>query len=208
MLLAASCASNGKVTAEQAAPPKPDETEPAQAAQAAALAGAVLDGDGLGRVKLGAPLPPDLATAGRYYAGYYADAQPLEGFELGPAGVLAIVEGGAFTAFGNEHPGQPAPDDVRARTLASGAASALTVRMIVVTDPAVSTVSGVRVGTGIAAFRAALADAELKRYPPLWEDPTCLAEASGLAYFFDGCPASDAAPPAEGAKVVRIVARR
>jgi hypothetical protein len=204
------CAANGGSGAQQAAP-RPAANQAAPAAPAApppSAEAAVLDGTGLGRVKLGAPLPPDLAVAARYHTSYYADAQPLEGFVLGSPGVLAIVDGGAFPAYGNAHPGATAPDDLRARTLAAGAASKLSVRMIVVTDPSVATANGLRVGTDLAGVRAAFPDARLQRVPPLWEDPTCLIEAAGLAFFFDRCPRSDGDPPANDAKVARIVARR
>jgi hypothetical protein len=199
------CASNGSVTTEQAAPVRSDTPAPAHPAPQPE---AVLDAAGLDRVKVGAVLPPDLAVAERYHASYYADAQPLEGFEFGSRGALAIVDGGAFAAFGNGHPGQMPPADVRAATLAAGAAGRLTVRMIVVTDPAITTARGVRAGATLATVRSAFPDAPLKRLPPLWEDPTCLIEGAGLAVFFDGCPRTDQEPSAKGAKVVRIVARR
>jgi hypothetical protein len=202
------CTPDGGVSGEQAAPTRtaaPASTPPPQPAPNAQ---AVLDATGLGAVKLGAPLPPDQVVSERYHASYYADAQPLEGFALGSPRVLAIVEGGAFMAHGTQHPGQPAPDDVRARTLVAGAAGALVVRMIVVTDPAVATPSGVRVGTDLATFRKAFPLAPLRRVPPLWDDPSCLVEVADLAFFFDGCPRSDSEPPAPTAKVIRIVARR
>jgi hypothetical protein len=202
------CTSDGGVSAEPAAPTRTAAPARTPQPQSAPNAEAVLDATGLGRVKLGAPLPSDHAVAERYYTGYYADAQPLEGFALGSARILAIVEGGAFTAHGTEHPGQPAPDDVRARTLAAGAAGALVVRMIVVTDPAIATPSGVRVGTELSTFRRAFPLAPLRRVPPLWDDPSCLVEVADLAFFFDRCSNSDGEPAPPDAKVIRIVARR
>lgn len=158
----------------------------------------------LSTLQIGSPLPqaiihsPDLES--QYTTSFYGDAQPLEGFTLSDPPAFVVVKGGPFADWGMENPGQKPPDTLRNRALSRARAGALSVEMIVITDPRPKTANGAFVSQDLAAFTRAYPDAPRKRLPALWEEPSCVAEQNGLWFFFDRCDI-------DAAKIIRIVIR-
>jgi len=160
---------------------------------------------GVDDLEVGSPLPAkraqNAALATQYTTAYYGDGQPLEGFTFEDPPVFAVVSGGPFRAFANEHPGQPPSAKVKSRALDAARASKLSTQMLVVTDPQLKTTLGIGVGEDAAAFSRAYPQAALTPIPALWEEPSCVAQSDTLWFFFDRC---DHDPRA---RIIRIVVR-
>lgn len=165
--------------------------------------------DGIGPIRIGAPLSADLAKVEAYALRLYADAQPLEGFWVGEPPVFAALASGPYRKWLQES-GQldvPPPERFAAaalRDVRGGAA----IEMAYVEAPGITTAEGVGVGTRYADFMGAYPDAEVGRIPPLFEEPTCTGQTGALPrvhFFFDRC--EDAGPPPPDAVVVRIAVR-
>lgn len=188
-------------------PPPRQELKPqpvAEPAPQAPTAGAQwrITSKGIGRLKLGAAVPePANGYEASYATTFYADAQPLEGFQVADPPALAVVSGGPFETWGYDHPGDEAPDSIRQRAVTMARTGKLPIEMIVITDPRPKTEQGVGVGDSHASFAKALPAAELQRFPGLWEEPSCVATQDTIWYFFDRCDVPDQA------KLLRIVVR-
>jgi hypothetical protein len=184
-------------------PPQRPEPRAAVAEQPAVAAQWRITSTGVGALTLRAAVPqPAAGFAASYTTTFYADAQPLEGFQFSDPPALAVVAKGPFEAWGNAHPGKEAPAAIRKRAASLATAGKLPVEMIVITDPRARTEEGVGAGDSYAsAVRANPKLTELERFPGLWEEPSCVATQGSIWYFFDRCDA-----PAE-AKLLRIVVR-
>jgi hypothetical protein len=197
--------------APQVPPPRPDlpspsqqqpVAEPAPQVQAAGASWRITS-KGVGPLKLGAAVPePATGYQASYATSFYADAQPLEGFQLTDPPALAVVSGGPFKTWGYDHPGDEAPAAIRQRAIALARTGKLPIEMIVITDPRPKTEQGVGAGDSYASYaQANPATAELQRFPGLWEEPSCVATQDTIWYFFDRCDVPDQA------KLLRIVVR-
>ncbi|MFZ5477321.1 MAG: M20/M25/M40 family metallo-hydrolase [Myxococcota bacterium] len=160
-----------------------------------------IDETGVGAVRVGEPIPAGEATVARYRTRLYADAQPLEGFELADPPVLATIRG-PYETFGYDHPGEPLPAGMAEKAVAK--AKRAKVEMIVVTDPAVGTAEGLHVGSTFGEVRAAWPDAKLTQLPGLWEEPSCLVERGRLVLFFAKC---EGGKIGDDERVIRMVVR-
>jgi hypothetical protein len=191
--------------APQVPPPRPQlqpVAEPALPPQAAGGPWRITS-KGVGPLKLRAAVPePANGFEATYATSFYADAQPLEGFQIADPPALALVSGGPFKTWGNDHPGDEAPAAVRQKAMSLARAGKLPIEMIVITDPRPKTAQGVGAGDSYASFASANpAAAELQRFPGLWEEPSCVASQDTIWYFFDRCDVPDQA------KLLRIVVR-
>jgi len=158
---------------------------------------------GVGTLVLGVAVPE---PAGRFEASYattfYADAQPLEGFQFTDPPAVAYVKGGPFSKWGYDHPGSEAPAKIIQRAVGLARAGKLPIDMIVITDPRPKTEQGVGVGDPYTSFaKANPAATKLQRFPGLWEEPSCVVAEDTVWYFFDHCEAPDQA------KLLRIAVR-
>jgi hypothetical protein len=158
---------------------------------------------GVGDVLLGAKLPePRDGFAARYRTSFYGDAQPLEGFALDEPPVLAVVKKGPFTSWGANHPGDDPPDAIKAQALARARSGALSIGMLIITDPRPKTAEGIAVGDDYATFARAYPDlTPPEQFPALWEEPSCVISQQTLWFFFDRCD------DREHAKIIRIAVR-
>ena len=158
---------------------------------------------GVGTLALGAAVPePASGYEAAYTTTFYADAQPLEGYAFADPPAVAYVARGPFSKWGDDHPGEEAPDAIKRQAIARTRSGALRADMIVTTDPRPKTVQGVGVGDAYAAFAAANPGAtELQQFPGLWEEPSCVVSEASIWYFFDRCDARDKT------KLIRIVVR-
>lgn len=165
--------------------------------------------DGIGPIRLGAPIPAELAVADRYTLRLYADAQPLEGFWIGEPAIFAALADGPYRRWlaDSGELDVPPPNRFAADAVREASAGAL-VEMAYVEAPGITTPEGVGVGTRHDDFIGAYPDAEVGPIPPLFEDPTCMGQTGALPrvhFFFDRC--EDGASPPPDARVVRIAVR-
>jgi hypothetical protein len=193
-----------------AAAPAPDPTNTFAAAlpsgdRTAPLAGTpaawLITPKGIGSLRPGARLNALTGDIGsRYLARFYSDAQPIEGFAFDEPPVFIAVRNGPFAAWGRAHAGEPVPDAIKQRAVELAEAGKLSVSMLIVTEKGPKTDRGVGVGDSYASFAKAYPGAGTPaKFPPLWEDPTCVITQKTLWFFFDRCD--------ERAKVSRIVIR-
>jgi hypothetical protein len=193
-----------------AAEPAPDPTNTFAAAlpsgeRTTSIAGTpaawLITAKGIGSLRPGArlgALTGDIAS--RYLATLYSDARPLEGFAFDEPPVFIAVSNGPFAAWGRAHAGEPVPDAIKQRAVELAQAGKLSVSMLIVTEKGPKTDRGVGVGDSYASFAKAYPGAGIPaKFPPLWEDPTCVITQKTLWFFFDRCD--------ERAKVKRIVVR-
>ncbi len=158
--------------------------------------------NGVGPYIVGKPIPKAALVGAQYYTSFYADAQPLEGFTLKDFGLIVLVEGGPFSKWGMDHPGEPVPKRIEKAALKQ--APKLKIQMIVVTDPALNADGNVHVGSTFAELRAAWTDAKLTMLPGMWEEPSCVVLKGKVSAFFAKC---EGGKVADDAKVIRIVVR-
>lgn len=159
---------------------------------------------GAGEIHLG-----DVAKAGSYSTQRYADGRPLEGFMFEKDAIFAAVDGGPFVMWGMDHPGLPAPPEIREEALRLAHTGHLRFSMLVVSGGSLATDRGIKVGTGYAALKNAYPKLELKSLPPLWENPTCAVHEDNLWFFLNGCRVEGDAPKVDSAaQVIRIVVHR
>lgn len=174
-------------TGDAAAPSVPPAPPPAPAPAPAprASGGKVIDGGGVGDVRVGAPIPRDyLADAkdarARYDIRWVADAQPFEAFRVGDPPVLAVFDG-PFTRWAKNNVGELAPQrfvESALRVARNGAP----VRWIVVEEAGHATVAGIGVGSTFADVAAAYPGAKVSQLPEWFEArPTCSVAPPGLA---------------------------
>jgi hypothetical protein len=158
---------------------------------------------GVGPLVLGAAVPEPAAGFETSYATtFYADAQPLEGFQFADPPAGAFVKGGPFSKWGYDHPGEEAPAKVKQRAVGLARTGKLPIDMIVITDPRPKTQLGIGVGDPYTSFaKSNPAATKLQRFPGLWEEPSCVVSEETVWYFFDHCDAPDQA------KLLRIVVR-
>lgn len=196
---ASSASDPNGLLAPELPPPRSPAVEQAPSAPAAARVWRITS-DSVGPLKLGGSITePAAGFAATYRTSFYADAQPLEGFALDDPPVLAVVAGGPFSHWGQDHPGDAAPADVKQRAVELARTGKLTIGMIIVTDPRPKTEREVGVGDSYASFARAYEDLKPSRFPGLWEEPSCVASQATRSFFFDRCDAL------EGAKLIRIV---
>jgi hypothetical protein len=176
----------------------------------------VVSQDGVGPIRVGEALPSRfrdrrLLTAG-YVATYYSDGQPLEGFKFADPPVTAYVHG-AFHEWGMTHVSPKGstspPSAIRDRTIQAVLAGQLRVKMIVVESPDLKTDRGIGIGASKEEFQRAYPKLQIESIPPLWEDPTVLAQDGRLVFFFASAveqPQKQGAPTAIAkTNVVRMV---
>jgi hypothetical protein len=165
--------------------------------------------DGIGPIRIGAPLSADLAKVEAYALRLYADAQPLEGFWVGEPPVFAALATGPYRKWLQESGQLDVPPAERfAAAALRDVEGGATIEMVYVEAPGITTPEGVGVGTRYEDFMGAYPDAEVGRIPPLFEEPTCTGQTGALPrvhFFFDRC--EDAGPPPADAVVVRIAVR-
>jgi hypothetical protein len=180
-----------------AALPSADRATPSAGTPAAWL----ITARGVGGLRVGARLSGltgDIAS--RYTTALYADAQPLEGFVLEEPPVFVTVRNGPFAGYGRAHAGEPVPDAIGQRAVELAEAGKLSISTLVVTQKGPKTERGIGVGDSYASFAKAYPGAGTPaKFPPLWEDPTCVITQKTLWFFFDRCD--------ERAKLTRIVVR-
>lgn len=194
-----------------AAEPAPDPTNTFAAAlprgerTATSLGGTpaawLITAKGVGGLHIGAGLDGLTGDIGsRYATALYGDAQPLEGFALEEPPVFIGVRNGPFSGWSRAHTGEPVPDAIKQRALELAHAGKLSISLLIVTEKGPKTDRGVGVGDSYARFASAYPAAGTPaRFPPLWEDPTCVITQKTLWFFFSRCD--------ETAKLTRIVVR-
>ena len=156
-----------------------------------------------------ARVAPDLPE--RYKTTLYADAQPLEGFLLGPKPFLAVVDGGPYHPFGMASPGEPIPDSMPAEAVKRAQEGKLTVSMIVVSEPGLTTGAGLGVGSTFAQLKKAHPKHSAFTLPGLWEEPSCVAKptkTSAIHFFYKTCDGKAESLIADDEPAIRIVVRR
>ncbi|HET6338459.1 MAG TPA: hypothetical protein VFG30_34800 [Polyangiales bacterium] len=194
----------------EAAAPAPDPTNTFAAAlpsgeRASSAAGTpaawLITARGVGGLLIGARLAGitgDIAS--RYTTALYGDAQPLEGFVLEEPPVFLTVRNGPFSGWSRAHTGEPVPDAIKQRAVELAEAGKLSISTLVITEKGPKTDRGVGVGDSYASFAKAYPGAGTPaKFPPLWEEPTCVITQKTLWFFFDRCD--------ERAKIKRIVVR-
>ncbi|HYO69525.1 MAG TPA: hypothetical protein VEU33_25950, partial [Archangium sp.] len=151
---------------------------------------------GIGGIHLGAPLGAgqlgtEQQARARYALRFYADAQPLEGFWLGTPPVFAALETGPFRAWveaGNELE-LPSPSRFSAAAVAQ-ALQGTPVVMLYVETPGYHTPEGAEVGMSHNELMQLYADLQVRAFPPLFEEPTCIGTTAALPrvrFFFNPC---------------------
>lgn len=180
----------------------------------AAPATAHITEGGVGALELGKPLPPPFVEgdlAERYVTRFYADAQPLEGFESRQPPLVVYVEGGPFHDFGMASPGAAPPRAMSAAAAELARAGKLTVKMLLITDPTLRTDRDVGVGSTYADVVARYEAAVALTLPGLFEEPSCIVRPrpdSPLWFFFTTCTGgSDGVEINADAPVIRVVVR-
>lgn len=167
---------------------------------------------GIAGLAPGKPLPAaflegDLAK--RYVTRFYADAQPLEGFQFSQPPLIAYVDGGPFYDFGMSSPGAPPPEGMAAEAAKLARDGTLKVKMIFITDPSLRTEKKVGVGSTYSDLVARYEAADTMTLPGLFEEPSCIVRPqrdSPIWFFFASCKRGD-----EGVeigaddKVIRVV---
>ena len=182
-------------------PPAAGEVELMTIAQPSAANAWVVTPRGIGALQLGAsPARPAAGWEASYTTGFYADAQPLEGFRFDDPPVTAYIEGGPFARWGMDHPGEDSPAALKQRAAKLAGQGKLQIRMIVVTDPRPKTEAGIGVGDSYSKLKQKFPGlGGIESFPGLWEEPSCVVTLDQtLWYFFDSCQASGQA------KVTRI----
>jgi hypothetical protein len=143
--------------------------------------------DGVGPLRVGRMVPERFRDRALLRAAYvttfYSDAQPLEGFTFDDPPVTVYVRG-AFHDWGYAHPGQSAPERVRAATIEAAIAGHARVEMIVVRSPRLKTARGIAAGDSIDDFRRAYPALTIGAMPALWEEPSHVALMGKLVFFF------------------------
>jgi hypothetical protein len=157
--------------------------------------------NGIGSLRPGARLLPsgdDLAS--RYITATYSTGQPIEGFAFEEPPVFIAVRNGPFAAWGRAHRGERVPEAIQQRAVEDARAGKLVISMLIVTEKGPKTDRGVGVGDSYASFMKAYPGAGTPaKFPPLWEDPTCVITQKALWFFFDRCD--------DKARVARIMVR-
>jgi len=164
----------------------------------------LISADGVGRIRLGRPVPKDLLPAdaqASYVAGYHADAQPHEGFRLETPPVTVFLDRGPFLrAARSEAVAAPRPAfGVQAMRAAKAGAK---VRMILIESAVLKTASGVGVGSDLKALESAYGDLRLFAVPPSFGGDECTAQSASIPnvfFYFKTCEAAR-----EGGTVVRV----
>jgi hypothetical protein len=164
-----------------------------------------IQGDGIGPVVLGRPLPKGLVTRElkeRYVAGYHADFQPHEGFRLTDPPVTVMFDRGPFMRRSTKELADPNEKGLPSKMVQAAKQGAL-VHMIVIETPAVTTGAGVGVGTVLTSLKAAYPDIRLRSVPPTFGHDECVAAPGDLPavhFHFRTCKAA-----IDGEGIVRIM---
>lgn len=159
---------------------------------------AVIDDDGVGAVRLDAPLRSSLVgddADRRYVTRLIADGQPMAGFQLDDPPVLAVVGEG-------DPDGTRRPEAVR-QAVQQLRGGKLSVRAIHVTDPSPRTARGVGVGSTLDELTRAHGEVRLHGVPVTYGDDRCVATVRALErvrFHFSSCTAAR-----QGAAVVRVL---
>jgi hypothetical protein len=193
----------------QAAAPAPDPTNTFAAAiptgerklSAGTPAAWLITQKGIGSLRPGARLLPsgdDLAA--RYITATYSTGQPIEGFAFEEPPVFIAVRNGPFASWGRAHRNEPVPEAIQQRAVEQALAGKLAISMLIVMEKGPKTDRGIGIGDSYASFAKAYPGAGTPaKFPPLWEDPTCVITQKTLWFFFDRCD--------EKAHVTRIMVR-
>ena len=155
----------------------------------------LISADGVGRIRLGRPLPKDLLPVdapASYVAGYHADAQPHEGFRLQTPPVTVFLDRGPFLrAARSEAVAAPGPA-FWARAMRAAKAGAK-VRMILIESAVLKTAQGVGVGSDLKALESAYRDLRLSAVPASFGGDECVATSASIPnvfFYFRTCEAA------------------
>jgi hypothetical protein len=158
--------------------------------------------EGVGEIRLGAPLPVAFAGAvdGGYFARWASDGQPWEGVHLQDPPIQVGLAGGPWTkeALRSGEPPVMETLSVAARSWAPRAK----VANIVVKDARVHSAGGVGVGSTLFAIEAAHGKASVLPVPQTLGEDECnvqVAALPGVSFVFTTCAAAK-----EGAAASRV----
>ncbi len=157
-------------------------------------------------------LHPDSKPELHYQIGLYADAQPLEGFAFDEPPVFVVFDGPfskwalspAFVEWieeGKDPLDQPERFSEEAVRQARAGAP---IRMLVLESTTVGLENGLGLGSTYDALQFHYNNIRAYMFPPLWEDPTCVARSRDIptVHFFFEDPVCTPEPTGEVTRVV------
>ena len=142
----------------------------------------------VGPVTIGKPIPEKLLTRGieeRYIAGYFADAQPYEGFQLQYPPVTVLLDRGPFMQKAKSSMANPAEKGLPQKALMTAKKGAK-VKMIIVESKDVKTDAGVGIGSDLNALKSVYHDLKVNPVPTSFGNDECVAYSQSLpnVYFY------------------------